>query len=277
MKADGNMKKILNVAVKIFTYIVIAVTIFMMVFTIFSVSTFDKNDRSLFGIKFYIVRTDSMSPSELNAGDDVHFDAGDIILIKNIEPAQRTQLQKGEVIAFVSQNSDSRGATITHMIYEVVTNDSGRVIGYKTYGTNTGTVDESLVEPDYVLGVYTGKLPKVGYFFSFLKTTPGYIVCILVPFLLLIIYQGINCISLFRKYKKEQLEEMKKEREQLDAERKQSMEMMRELEALKAQLAQQQTGNNAPTPSSEEASKPAANDKSSQENEEISESDGDGQ
>jgi len=277
MKADGNMKKILNVAVKIFTYLVVAVTIFMMVFTIFSVSTFDKNDRSLFGIKFYIVRTDSMSPSELNAGDDVHFDAGDIILIKNIEPAQRTQLQKGEVIAFVSQNSDSRGETITHMIYEVVTNDNGRIIGYKTYGTNTGTVDESLVEPDYVLGVYTGKLPKVGYFFSFLKTTPGYIVCILVPFLLLIIYQGINCISLFRKYKREQMEEMQKEREQLDAERKQSMEMMRELEALKAQLAQQQTGNNAPTPSSEEAPKPAANEEAPQENEERSENDGDSQ
>jgi Tfp pilus assembly protein PilO len=57
--------------------------------------------------------------------------------------------------------------------------------------------------------------------------------------LLLILYQGINCIIIFKRYKKEQLEAMEAEKEQLAAERRQSLEMMRELEALKAQLAQQ--------------------------------------
>lgn len=72
----------------------------------------------------------------------------------------------------------------------------------------------------YVLGKYETNIPKVGRFFMFLKTTPGYIVCILIPFLLLILLQGINCIRLFRRYK---------------------LEQMAELLALKAQLAGQQT------------------------------------
>ena len=236
MKIGEKTQKILNVIIKVFTGIVVAITVFMMIFTIFSVSTFDKNDRSLFGIRFYIVQTDSMSPSDL----DVHFDAGDIVLVKELDLEEKKTLKKGDIIAFVSQNTESRGETITHMIYDVRTNSDGKVIGYVTYGTNTGNIDEAIVELDYVLGVYTGKMPKVGYFFQFLKTTPGYIVCILVPFLLLIIYQGVNCIVLFRRYKKEQLEQMQKERDEIEEERKQSMEMMRELQELKAQLAQQQ-------------------------------------
>ena len=230
-------KKALGIASKVLTWIIIAVTVFMMIFTIFSTLTFDRNDRNLFGIRFYIVLTDSMSPSENNKDDDVHFNAGDIVLIKNVKDAKA--LQPGEVIAFVSQNSDSFGETITHMIREVRTTEEGNVIGYVTYGTNTGTDDEALVEPEYVLGTYAGKLPKVGHFFSFLKTTPGYIVCILVPFLLLILWQGVNVVRLFKQYKREQMADMEAERAQLAKEREESARMMRELQALREQLAQQ--------------------------------------
>ena len=237
-------KRALGIASKVLTWIIIAVTVFMMIFTIFSTLTFDRNDRNLFGIRFYIVLTDSMSPSENNKDDDVHFNAGDIVLIKNVDDAKA--LQPGEVIAFVSQNSDSFGETITHMIREVRTTEEGNVIGYVTYGTNTGTDDEALVEPEYVLGTYAGKLPKVGHFFSFLKTTPGYIVCILVPFLLLILWQGVNVVRLFKQYKREQMADMEAERAQLAKEREESARMMRELQALREQLAQQTGETEAP-------------------------------
>lgn len=237
-------KRALGIASKVLTWIIIAVTVFMMIFTIFSTLTFDRNDRNLFGIRFYIVLTDSMSPSENNKDDKVHFNAGDIVLIKNVDDAKA--LQPGEVIAFVSQNSDSFGETITHMIREVRTTEEGNVIGYVTYGTNTGTDDEALVEPEYVLGTYAGKLPKVGHFFSFLKTTPGYIVCILVPFLLLILWQGVNVVRLFKQYKREQMADMEAERAQLAKEREESARMMRELQALREQLAQQTGETEAP-------------------------------
>ena len=235
--SNTTVKKVLGMISKIFTWIIIAITVFMMIFTIFSTLTFDRNDRDLFGIRFYIVLTDSMSPSENNKDDDVHFNAGDIVLIQNVNDA--TALQPGDVIAFVSQNSVSFGETVTHMIREVKTNSKGQVLGYVTYGTNTGTDDEALVEPEYVLGTYAGKLPGVGHFFTFLKTTPGYIVCILVPFLLLILWQGVNTVRLFKQYKREQMADMEAERAAIAQEREQSAEMMRELQALREQLARQ--------------------------------------
>ena len=71
----------------------------------------------------------------------------------------------------------------------------------------------------------------------FLKTTPGYILCILLPFLLLILSQGLNCIRLFRQYKKEQMDEMKVEREKIEQERAESQRMMAELMELEHLLA----------------------------------------
>ena len=95
------------------------------------------------------------------------------------------------------------------------------------------------------LGKYVGKLPKVGHFFSFLKTTPGYIVCILVPFPILILWQGVNTVRLFVRYKKEQTEAMQAERDQVEAERAETQRMMAELLALKAEL--EKKGGGIPT------------------------------
>lgn len=230
-------RKALKIASKVLMWIIIAVTVSMMIFTLVSTLTFDRNDRNLFGIRFYVVLSDSMSPSENNKDDKVHFSAGDIVLIKNVDDA--TALQPGDIIAFVSQNTVSFGETVTHRIRDVRTSTSGKVLGYITYGTNTGANDEALVEPSYVIGAYAGKLPGVGHFFAFLKTTPGYIVCILIPFLLLILWQGVNTITLFKRYKREQMADVEAQREQLAREREESALLMRELQALKAQLAQQ--------------------------------------
>ena len=237
-------KKILNIATKILMCIVIAIAVFMMIFTIFSKLTFDRNDRSLFGIRFYIVLSDSMSPSENNKDEKVHFDAGDLILIKDVK--DKTALDDTNIIAFISQNSENFGETVTHKIRERKLDDEGRLLGYVTYGTNTGVNDSVLVEPEYVLGEYSGKLPAVGHFFQFLKTTVGYVVCILIPFLLLIIYQGINTVRLFKRYKKEQMADVLAEREQIAKEREESAAMMKELLALREQLTRQTSGANDP-------------------------------
>lgn len=237
---NNTTKKILNILLKVATWLLVAVTVFMMIFTIVTVSTVDRNDRNLFGLRFYIVLTDSMSKSEHNADMDVHFNAGDIVIIKNVENPYG--LKSGDIIAFLSTNEESYGETITHMIREPKRTAEGNLIGYVTFGTNTGTDDESLVEPSYVLGTYAGKLPGVGNFFVYLRTTPGYILCILIPFLLLILYNGVNVIRLFRRYKKEQTEMLDAEKAEIAAERKQNEEMMRELLALKAQLEQQTAG-----------------------------------
>ena len=238
---DEKTKKIINIVIKVGTWVLVAFTVFMMLFTIITVSTVDKNDRSIFGVKFYIVQTDSMSWSEKNKDMSVHFNAGDIVLIGNLSDKEKLNLDSGDIIAFISTNPESYLETVTHMIRERKYED-GEFVGYVTFGTNTDTDDKTIVEPDYILGKYTGKLPGVGNFFAFVKSTPGYIVCILVPFLLLILYNGANVIRLFRRYKKEQTAIMENERAEIAEERKKTEEMLKELQALKEQLAKQNGG-----------------------------------
>ncbi len=219
------MKKALNVISTVFVWALVVATVGIMIFTLVSVNTFDQANRSIFGYKFFIVRSDSMSKTD--------FSAGDIVFVKNVDPAT---LQVGDIIAFTSQNSQNAGDTVTHKIRERITDAYGEP-AFITYGTTTDTNDETPVTYPYVLGKYTGRIPKVGSFFQFLKTTPGYILCIFVPFLLLILYQGMQCVGLFRRYKKEQMEELAAERAKIEEERRQSMEMMKELQLLKEQLA----------------------------------------
>ena len=221
------MKKVLNVIKNICVWVVVVAAIAMMIFTIVSVNTFNRNDRSIFGYKAYVVASDSMSKTDFNAGD--------LILVKEVDPAT---LKEGDIITYMSQNPESFGETITHKIRALTTDASGNP-GFITYGTTTDTDDETVVTYPYVLGKYEKNVPNVGSFFMFLKTPQGYIVCIFIPFMLLILYQGINTIRLFRRYKKEQMQEMEDEKAKIEAERAENAKMMEELMALKAQLEKQ--------------------------------------
>ena len=230
------MQKALHIIKSIFVWLVVALAVCMMIFTIVSVNTFDRADRSIFGYKAFIVLSDSMSATD--------FDAGDLVLAKKVDPAT---LKVGDIISYQSLNEENYGEVVTHKIREITTDPEGKP-GFVTYGTTTDTNDENIVTYSFVLGKYQMRLPGVGKFFQFLKTTPGYIVCIFVPFLLLILIQGINSIRLFRRYKNEQLAEMEEERakqqakmaeerERLEAERAESQKMMAELLQLKKELS----------------------------------------
>lgn len=243
------MKRALHIIKNIFVWLVVVLAVGMMIFTIISVNTFDRADRSLFGYKAFIVLSDSMSKTD--------FDAGDLVLVKEVDPAT---LKEGDIISYQSTNTENYGEVVTHKIRELTKTEIGEP-GFITYGTTTGKDDENIVTYSFVLGKYQTKLPGVGKFFQFLKTPPGYIVCIFLPFLVLILIQGINSIRLFRQYKKEQLTELEAEREKqraelaeerqrLEAERLESQKMMNELLQLKQELtggSQQTEPQESPT------------------------------
>ncbi len=251
------MKKALNIIKSIFTWLLVLAAVGMMIFTVVSVNTFDQSNRSLFGYKVFIVLSDSMSSVDGDTGKG-YFDAGDLVLIQETDPAS---LKPGDIIAYTSTNTENFGKTVTHMIRSVTEDAEGNP-GFVTYGTATGTDDANVVTYPYVLGKYALHIPKVGAFFQFLKTTPGYIVCIFLPFLLLILIQGFNSIRLFRKYKSEQMAQLEaqreKERAELAAERaamaeerKRQEEMMQKLLEMQAAM---QTGPAKPETPAEDAS-----------------------
>ena len=230
------MKKVFHIIKNIFVWLVVALAVCMMIFTVVSVNTFGRTDRSIFGYKAFIVLSDSMSKTDFNAGD--------LVLVKEVDPAT---LKAGDIISYQSTNTENYGEVVTHKIRELTTDAEGNP-GFVTYGTTTDQNDENIVTYSFVLGKYQTKLPGVGKFFQFLKTTPGYIVCIFLPFLLLILVQGVNSIRLFRQYKKEQLAELEAEREKeraemaaerqrLEEQQAESQKMMAELLKLKSELS----------------------------------------
>lgn len=240
------MKKALNIAKNIVVWIIVVLAVLMMIFTIVSATTFGRNDRSIFGYRMYIVQTDSMSKTD--------FSAGDLIFVKKL--SDPSVLKVDDIVTYMSQNSENFGETVTHKIRRLTTDAQGNP-GFITYGTTTDTDDETVVTYPYVLGRYEGHIAGAGHFFEFLKSPQGYIVCIFVPFMILIIYQGINCISLFRRYKGEQVAALQAEKDEIAAERAETEKMKAEIEALKAQLQSQAPEQAAGEETAEEAPAPA--------------------
>lgn len=221
------MKKAGSILSTVLVWIMVIIAVGMMIFTVVSVNTFNRNDRNILGFRAYIVLSDSMRATD--------FSAGDLILVKQVDP---NTLQPGDIIAYTSQNSENYGETVTHKIRSLTTNENGEP-GFITYGTTTGVDDAAVVTFPFILGKYEMALPKVGTFFQFVRSTTGYIICILVPFLLLILHQGLNCVAAFRRYKAEQMAELQAEKDAIEQQRKQSELMMQQLLQMQQQMAAQ--------------------------------------
>ncbi len=218
------MKKTLRIIGTILSWVVVAFAVCMMIFTVVSVTTFNRNDRSLFGYKLYIVNTDSMSATD--------FGAGSLIFVKEVKPST---LAEGDIITFLSQDTNSFGETITHKIRKLTVDAEGKP-GFVTYGTTTNTDDAAIVTYPYVLGKYVSHISGLGTFFNFLKSTTGYFVCIFAPFMLIILYEGIRFFLLFRRYKAEQMQAIQAEREEIEVQKAENARMLEELKQLKEQL-----------------------------------------
>ena len=225
------MKKVFSIIKTTLILLIVLFAISMMVFTVVSVTTFNRNDRSLFGYKMYIVNSDSMAATDFNAGA--------LILSKEVDPST---LKAGDIITFMSQDPNSFGETVTHKIRSLTVDAEGNP-GFITYGTTTNVNDETVVTYPYVLGQYQSHIAGLGTFFNFLKTTPGYFVCIFTPFMLIIVYEGVKFFNLFRRYKKEQMDEMLAEKDKIEAEKAENAKMLEELKALKAQLESTKENN----------------------------------
>lgn len=221
------MKNTVNKIADIFVWIITVIAVAVMIFTIVSTSIVNQNNKNIFGYKFFIVLSDSMSATD--------FSAGDIVVSKKVDP---TTLKEGDIITFQSENTESYGEIITHKIRSVTKDGEGN-LGFVTYGTTTNTADEVIVSGSLVLGQYKFHIAKLGTFFNFLKSAPGYFICIFIPFAVLILVQGLRSLRLFRKYKKEQKDMLEKERLEIAEAKAKNEEMMQQLLKMQAQLAAQ--------------------------------------
>lgn len=220
LKITGN---VLTVAVAILVVIMTVLTVFSMVFN-------RDGTASVFGVQAYVVQSDSMTPE---------FAAGDVIFSEEVNPEE---LVAGDIITFISRDSASYGQTITHCIRKVTTHNGE--LAFITYGIATGVDDGTPAAASDVLGRYTFRIAGLGSFFEFLKSVPGYIVCILLPFLVIIGLQVANIVSAVRAARAEKVAAAAAERSRVEA-------LEEEVARLRAQVGGASVG--AQTPQSAEA------------------------
>ena len=147
-----------------------------------------------------IVLTDSMYPV---------IESGDLIICHTEEPEN---IQTGDVIAFFDPAGN--GTTIvTHRVLEVTDQDGQ--LAWRTKGDNNNTEDRLLVPADKLVAVYEGtRIPGAGNVALFMQTTPGLIICVVCPILLLVGYDMIRR-RLYEKSSKKDTDALMKELEEL--------------------------------------------------------------
>ena len=126
-------------------------------------SKFDKV-YDLIKFKSYVILSDSMKPA---------MDPGDVIFIKKINV---DNLKAGDIITFQKEEFIA-----THRIIKF---EDKSII---TQGDNNNLADDPLTKEN-VIGKYIFKVPKIGYFYSFVRSPIGIIV-ISIIIVIIIIYE----------------------------------------------------------------------------------------
>lgn len=200
-------------------WLLVGISVSMVLFTAASVLLLDRADRDLFGYRAFVILSDSMEKTD--------FAAGDLILVRTVDPAT---LREGDIISFVSENGANFGQTVTHKIRRVT--DTGGQSAFITYGTTNDVDDATAVSASHILGKYVHTIPNLGRFFLFLRSTPGYLVCILLPFLALIFAELFRCMQLVRRYRTQQRNALRAERMKLARQRAETEQLLLKLQLL---------------------------------------------
>lgn len=178
---------------------VILVPILVVNITLIIKGFINKDEVPMFGnYAPLIVLTDSMDPT---------ISGGDLIIVKKVD---FSEIAEGDVISFFDPESGDN-SVVTHRVLKrnvtpedglpeyfnpenepgIVTED-GKTY-FNTQGDGNLLPDRVRIPAENLVGVWTGRrFAKIGSVAMFLQTTPGLIVCVALPIVLLVTYDVIR-------------------------------------------------------------------------------------
>lgn len=137
----------------------------------------------------YVIVSPSMVPT-INVNDG--------IIIKRVD---EEELNIGDIITFDAMDVAHSGYTITHRIVGKYAEKDGGYF-YKTKGDNNTKEDDQVVKDENVHGKVIFRIPKIGYIQKFISTPTGFILCILIPAGIVIVYDLLRVAYHLAKAKK---------------------------------------------------------------------------
>ncbi len=203
-KENGAVNKTLTIIGTILC--VILVPILIVNCTLIVKSYINKDEVPTFGGYCpLIVLTDSMFPD---------IKSGDLIICATIEAED---VKEGDVISFFDPEGNGT-SVVTHRVEKVINEDGA--ISFRTKGINNNTEDALPVPAENLVGIYKFRIAGAGNIAMFLQTTPGLIVCIVLPIALFVVYDILRRRK-FEKAKQDDTTALLKELEALRAEKEQ--------------------------------------------------------
>lgn len=158
-----------------------AVILLAALFAFTTLATRDTNQvASLAGYTPLTVASDSMSPT---------FRAGDLIIIRKCDPET---LKEGDIVTFHTI-INNEFALNTHRITEI--QDLGGARNYVTKGDNNELADIHMIADGDIVGRYVCHLAGFGKVMSFLSSSLGFLLVIVLPLLIFFIYQVYHLIT----------------------------------------------------------------------------------
>ena len=137
----------------------------------------------------YIIVTPSMVPT-------IKIDDG--IVVKRVD---NDKYKVGDIITFNSNDSNYAGLAVTHRIVEKH-NVGDRTSVYTTKGDNNQVIDPVSVKTDSIYGKVLFKVPQVGKVKEFFSHPANYLICLLGPAVIFILYDMVKIMILMKKKKK---------------------------------------------------------------------------
>ena len=158
-----------------------AVILLAALFAFTTLATKDTNQvASLAGYTPLTVASDSMSPT---------FRVGDLIIIRKCDPET---LKEGDIVTFHTI-INNEFALNTHRITEI--QDLGGARNYVTKGDNNELADIHMIADGDIVGKYVCHLAGFGKVMSFLSSSLGFLLVIVLPLLIFFIYQVYHLIT----------------------------------------------------------------------------------
>lgn len=196
------LSKIFNVVIDILIVLVLVISVITLI-SVFATTRGGEGVPNLFGKAPISVLTDSMK------GDaEDNFNKGDLLICDVVKDGEQKTYEVGDIVTFRQDvNGDGNLDLVTHRLYQKQADGSFFTKGdaNTSYDQNpaNATVFSNLY-PDDILAVYHGsKIPGVGNFVDFIRSSLGFFICILLPMIIFFIYQAIRVIINAMAYSKE--------------------------------------------------------------------------
>ncbi|MBQ7107706.1 MAG: signal peptidase I [Clostridia bacterium] len=183
-KKPTKKSKVLNTVINV--VLVIAILLAIMATYVSYVSTSGSGVPSILGLRLFSIQTDSMYDTLM---------PGDLVVDTAVkDPAT---LKPQDIITYWTV-IDGERVLNTHRIVEIY--DGNGYLIFATKGDNNTTVDTLTVHEAEIVGKYSFRIPGVGKVFDYLQTSTGFLIVVVIPVLIFLLYQLIQFFRVLFEY-----------------------------------------------------------------------------